>query len=58
MQAQHDLLNRVAQLLDEGMLRTTMTEHYGVLTADNLRCAHARIETGTMIGKAVLSGVE
>ncbi len=58
MQAQHDLLNRAAQLLEAGVLRTTMTEHYGVLTADNLRRAHARIETGTMIGKAVLSGIE
>lgn len=58
MQAQHTLLNKAAQLLEEGVLRTTMTEQYGVLTADNLRRAHARIESGTMIGKAVLSGIE
>ena len=58
MQSQHILLNTVARLLEEGVLRTTMTEQYGVLTADNLRRAHARIETGMMIGKAVLNGIE
>ncbi len=58
MQSQHILLNKVAQLLDEGVLGTTLKEHYGVLTAESLRRAHARIETGTMIGKAVLSGIE
>ena len=58
VKSQHTLLNKVAQLLEEGVLRTTLTEQYGVLTADNLRRAHARIETGTMIGKAVLSGIE
>lgn len=58
MQAQHDLLSKVARLVDEGILRTTMTEHHGSLTAANLRKVHARVETGDMIGKAVLSGIE
>lgn len=57
MQEQHHLLNEAARLLDEGILRTTQTEHYGPLTAENLRQAHAKLETGSMIGKLVLSGI-
>jgi len=33
MRKQHDLLNETARLLDEGVLRTIMTESYGPLTA-------------------------
>ena len=51
MQAQHDLLRKTAGFVDEGVIQTTMTEHFGPLTAENLRKAHARIETGSMIGK-------
>jgi len=58
MQAQHDLLDEAARLIDEGLLKTTMTENYGPLTAENLRQAHGRLESGTMIGKLVLSGID
>ena len=58
MQAQHELLNEAGQLLDEGVLKTTMTENCGPLTAENLRNAHGKIESGNMIGKLVLSGIE
>jgi alcohol dehydrogenase len=58
MQAQHDLLNEAGRMLDEGLLKTTMTENYGPLTAENLRKAHGKIESGSMIGKLVLSGIE
>jgi len=57
MQAQHDLLNEAGRFFDEGLLKTTMTENYGPLTAENLRKAHGKIETGNMIGKLVLSGM-
>jgi NADPH2:quinone reductase len=57
MQAQHDLLNESARMLDEGLLRSTMTENYGPLTPENLRRAHGKIESGRMIGKLVLSGI-
>lgn len=53
---QHDLLTAVAQLIDQGKLRTTLGEHYGPINADNLRRAHAQIESGTTIGKIVLEG--
>lgn len=57
MQAQHDLLAATAQLVDAGILRTTLTEQFGPLTAENLRRAHARIESGSMIGKLALGGI-
>jgi hypothetical protein len=57
MQAQHDLLNEAGDLLDKEILKTTMTENYGPLTASNLRKAHGKIESGSMIGKLVLSEI-
>jgi NADPH:quinone reductase-like Zn-dependent oxidoreductase len=57
MQAQHDLLRETADLVDKGIIQTTMTEHLGPLSAENLRKAHARVETGSMIGKLVLGGI-
>ena len=56
MQAQHDLLNRVSQLVDEGRVRSTLGEHFGAITAANLKRAHAFIESGVARGKVVLEG--
>lgn len=56
MQAQHDLLTRVAALIDAGTLRTTLGEHFGGIDAANLRRAHALIESGKAKGKVVLEG--
>jgi zinc-binding alcohol dehydrogenase family protein len=54
--AQHNLLQRVARLVDQGSLRTTMTSHLGPINAENLRQAHAQVEKGASIGKTVVSG--
>ncbi|WP_273820662.1 zinc-binding alcohol dehydrogenase family protein [Pseudomonas asplenii] len=51
---QQALLTRVALLVDDGILRTTVGEHFGPLNADNLRRAHALIESGRAQGKLVL----
>lgn len=51
---QHHLLNRVAALIDEGKLVTTVTEVLSPINAENLRKAHAKIEGGKTIGKIVL----
>jgi len=56
MIAQHQLLSRVAQLIDEGVLRTTLGEHFGTITAANLRKAHALLESQRAVGKIVLEG--
>jgi len=53
---QHRLLGRVAAWIDGGQLRATATERLAPINAENLRTAHARVESGRMIGKIVLSG--
>ena len=53
---QHKLLNEVAALIDAGTLKTTLGEHYGTINAQNLRRAHALIESGKAKGKIVLEG--
>ncbi|MCL1113643.1 zinc-binding alcohol dehydrogenase family protein [Shewanella basaltis] len=56
MQAQSDLLNRVADLVDQGYLKTTLGQHMGEINAANLRAAHSELEAGRAIGKIVLEG--
>ncbi|KHJ67935.1 NADPH:quinone reductase [Pantoea rodasii] len=56
MQRQHDILQRVSQLIDDQTLKTTAGEHHGQINAANLRKAHALIESGRARGKIVLSG--
>ena len=53
---QHRLLDRVAELVDAGTLRTTLGEHFGSINAANLRRAHALLESSTAKGKIVLEG--
>jgi zinc-binding alcohol dehydrogenase family protein len=54
--AQHRTLEAIAHLVDNGTLKTTMTEHYGTINAENLKRAHAAIEAGSVRGKIVLEG--
>jgi NADPH:quinone reductase-like Zn-dependent oxidoreductase len=56
MIAQHKLLNEVARLVDDGLIRTTLVETMGKINAANLRKAHALIESGRAKGKVVLEG--
>jgi zinc-binding alcohol dehydrogenase family protein len=51
---QHRLLCTVADLIDAGVLRTTMHDHFGSLTPANLARAHDHIASGRAVGKAVL----
>lgn len=53
---QHKLLNRIAELVDEGTIRTTLNETLGTINAANLKQAHAMIESGKTKGKLVLEG--
>ena len=53
---QHRLLTRVAELIDAGKIRGTMRECLRPIHAANLRTAHAKLESGTMIGKLVVAG--
>jgi zinc-binding alcohol dehydrogenase family protein len=56
MIAQHHLLNDVADLVDKGVLRTTLDQTFGAINAANLKRAHALIESGKSRGKIVLEG--
>jgi zinc-binding alcohol dehydrogenase family protein len=53
---QHKLLNEVAERLDAGKLKCTLKETLSPINGANLRKAHERLESGTMIGKLVLKG--
>ena len=53
---QHDLLTEVAAMVDDGRLTTTLGEVLGPINAENLKRAHALIESNRTIGKLVLEG--
>jgi zinc-binding alcohol dehydrogenase family protein len=56
MTTQHRTLEALAYLIDNGTLRSTMTENFGLINAENLKRAHAAIEAGSVRGKIVLEG--
>lgn len=53
---QHRLLTEVATLVENGRVRTTVGEVMGKICAENLKKAHAAIESGKTKGKIVLEG--
>jgi len=53
---QHNLLNFVAEQIDAGRLRTTLSDVLSPINAANLRKAHKMIEAGTAKGKIVVEG--
>jgi NADPH:quinone reductase len=55
---QGKLLNQVSRLVDEGILRTTLTEQYAPIDAANLQQVHTLIESGKARGKIVLAGFD
>jgi len=57
MIAQHYLLNNIAQLVDEGQLKTTLTATIGPINADNIAIAHQQLQSGSTIGKLALTAI-
>ena len=53
--SQGELLNRVSQLVERGIIKTTLKENLGVLNPANLAIAHSKLESGKTIGKLVLT---
>jgi len=51
---QHKLLNEVARLVGQGIIRTTIAQKLEPINAENLRKAHGLLETGRTVGKIVL----
>ena len=56
MDEQSKLLSRVADLVDQGYIKTTSGKNLGTINADNLKAAHEELESGKAIGKIVLEG--
>ena len=56
IEKQHELLTRVSELIDEGILISTVTNNLGKLSAETLKLAHQQQEGGRVIGKNVLDG--
>ncbi len=56
MEEQNKLLSEVSRLVDSGKIRSTLTETFGTINAENLKKAHAQIESGRTKGKIVLAG--
>lgn len=57
MDAQHRLLNRVADMVDAGTLKTTAARDLGPMRAKTLLEAHALQESGRALGKTVLGAI-
>ncbi|KQY89801.1 zinc-binding alcohol dehydrogenase family protein [Brevundimonas sp. Root1423] len=58
MARQGEILNTVADLVDEGRIQTTLTERLSPINAANLKRAHAQLESGSTRGKIVLEGFQ
>lgn len=56
MIGQHRLLDKVADLIDAGVIRTTLSVNLGRINAANLKKAHALVESGKSRGKIVFEG--
>lgn len=56
MGEQGRILARVAELVDAGKLRGTLTETLSPISAETMREAHRRLESGRTIGKLAVSG--
>lgn len=56
MEEQHRILEQVAGWVDTGRVKTTLTEKLSPISAATLRQAHAKLESGTMLGKLALEG--
>lgn len=53
---QSELLNQIAQLVDDGRIKTTVSQVLSPINAENLITAHQQIESGSTKGKIVLHG--
>lgn len=56
MVKQSELLSEVAELVDAGKIKTTVSQVLSPINAQNLKLAHQQIESGTTKGKIVLHG--
>ncbi|TLQ05208.1 zinc-binding alcohol dehydrogenase family protein [Pediococcus stilesii] len=55
MESQHEILEEIAQMLDNGELVSTLTRQFSPINVENLKKAHELVESGHMIGKVVIT---
>ncbi|CAM5222229.1 zinc-binding alcohol dehydrogenase family protein [Alishewanella longhuensis] len=56
MHSQHQILTDLTRLIEQGQVKSTVQQDYGLINATNLRQAHALLESGKAMGKIVLTG--
>jgi len=56
MEQQHKLLTEVARLVDKGIIKTTVGQHLGRISPQNLETAHQLLKSEHTLGKLVLEG--
>jgi zinc-binding alcohol dehydrogenase family protein len=56
MHIQGEILSNVAKLVDDGTVKSTISNDFGLINAENLLKAHELIEAGEARGKIVLAG--
>ena len=56
--SQGNILNKISQLLDNGVLASTLTNKIGAMTPKNIEKAHQQLLTGKAIGKIALTAIE
>ncbi|WP_294976780.1 zinc-binding alcohol dehydrogenase family protein [uncultured Leuconostoc sp.] len=54
MSSQGEALNKIAELLDNNVIQSTLTKTYKGLTVDNIKQATQDVESGHMMGKVVI----
>lgn len=54
MERQHEILNHLADLLDNGTIKSTLSKTLNGFTVENLKEAHRLQESGKRIGKTVI----
>jgi NADPH:quinone reductase len=52
---QHNILNRLADLLDDGIIKSTLNTTLSGLTVENFKEAHRLLESGKTIGKIAIT---
>ena len=57
MISQHEILDQIAILLDQGIIKTTLTKKKTPINTQNLKQAHQLVESNHTIGKIVISNV-
>jgi zinc-binding alcohol dehydrogenase family protein len=57
MDQQHKLLTEVARLVDKGIIKTTVGQHLGRISPENLETAHQLLKSEHTLGKLVLEGL-